>query len=1067
MTKTQQDLAIEKVKGPCLIVAGAGTGKTTTIVNKVKHLVDSKACNSNEILCLTFSNEATNNLRLKIQDKGIRGADITVRTFHGFCADILKELGHLLKIDPGFEILLPDDAVVWMHHYLEVSPYWADVYVSSISTIKDLGISMQQIEDHLAKLKQELGNVADPDKEAAKLEVELNTLHLNPDRKQASLRKKEINLFLKAYHEYAKYRDFIDAWKKYEALKKEKNVLDYADLNFNVLKIFNRYGPKEIADKYKYIIIDEFQDTNKLQFELIEYIAKEHRNITVVGDPNQSIYGFRGAYKQTFDHFKEAFSVDEKKDVFKLDKSHRSPNTVLRVAHKLILNNYEDPKECFLVENADDIEGDKVKLFEMKNEAEEARKIAELVDEEIEKETPLDKICVLFRTHKQGKALRQALEARKIPTVSAGRSDLMMKPEIKTAIAYLSILNNLVERTGTGEQSWWHLFHYQNALSPEDSIKIGRYLKKKRDDEISIDEALLTSQSDIDLSAQGKLIVKRVVEKLKELMKSSNKPLPELVLDVYGIVGLNRAFTSQRNTKNVEALMNLKLFYSLSENYYKTHGKSLGSFIEYVEILEKVGVEIEASKIQDANAVRVMTMHATKGLEFDAVFVTNMAEDRFPIERTQKEPLIPKELNPDIKRYLDSLGKLDDEAKIDAIKAYEKASILYEERRLCYVALTRARNRLYLSFARSYNDEPDSNGASKFLTEMEYTTNKDIEHKKDEDEKGTIFAPSSRFEQYKSLLKKQLLDSLDSEDFNTILTRLVTYHAVRECKIDDYSSVDWKKIVDKKELNDHIKMHCEKCSCVKFDAKSFTFSPTALLNYDDCPKKYELANIYQMPERGAFEWSGASTGSFMHEVLQIGVKKGFASKGEFVDLAEEMSAMPEWKGVDLDDVNSLIDVFWARHQGKYNKDTKVEEWFNVDLSGFKFVGKFDRIDFLNDKDIEIIDYKTDKQAIKPKKRAWQLGFYAIAAKKEHGWNPVKLTLEMLRLEKPYTANVNPDGTVGAGRSEGFDIKEVEKELVDCAKRIVHDYEHEFKPTEDEENCRFCGFKFYCPKWEEK
>ncbi|MFC1698292.1 3'-5' exonuclease, partial [Nanoarchaeota archaeon] len=722
-------------------------------------------------------------------------------------------------------------------------------------------------------------------------------------------------------------------------------------------------------------------------------------------------------------------------DIFKLDKSYRSPNTVLKVAHQLILNN---DKDSFLVENAEGRDGDKVEVIELKHGDEEARKIAELIEEEIEKGTPMDQICVLFRTHKQGSMIKQAIESKGIPVVSAGKVDLMQKPEIRTIIAYLSILNNLRERTGTGEQSWWDLFHYHNALSPEDSVKIGRYIKKNRNDEMSIDLAILHNLEDLDLSANGKQIVKRIYDKLSELIKISNKALPDLILDLFEIIGLNRAFSHTRSIKNVEAMMNLKNFYDIAESYYKTHSKDLTSFISYIEILDDLGVNVDASKINDVNAVRLMTIHAVKGLQFDTVIVTNLADNRFPITRTRNEPLIPKEFLPDLKEYLDSLGELDDKKMDNAIKEYERDQMLYEERRLCYVAFTRAKKKLVLTFARSYNKDEDSTGASIFMTEIE---SEDISYIKDDEDKCTLFAPCSKFELFKSQLKGQLIESLDSDDFENLLSRLITYHAVREGEIKDYT-YDWKKVVDVKELEKHVKMHCDKCSCLTFDPKSFTFSPTALMTYDECPKKYELSQIFQMPQRGSFGWSGASTGSFVHELFENGVKQMFKTKEEFVKLAVEMSKVTDWKGVDLEDVNQLIDVFWSRHEGTYNKKSLVEQKFPFEIEGFKFFGLADRIDFVNDKDVIVIDYKSNKKPIEPKKRAWQLGFYAIGAKEVLGLNPVKLSLEMLRLDKPFETDIK-DGKFTAGSRGNYkeiSLDDVKKELVDCAKKIVKDYE---------------------------
>jgi len=1055
-----------------MVLAGAGTGKTTTIVKKVGYLINNNHYNPKDILCLTFSNEATNNLRLEIQKHVKKATDVTVRTFHGFCADILKEFGHLIGIDQDFQILLPDDAKVWFYRDFNITSYNADLYVSSISTAKDFGISLKKIEDYTNKLKEQFEDPDTLEDTVNEYLLELNTLHLEAsdtvdERRIIKLRKKELTLFIKQYDEYIKYYNFVDAWKLYEAKKKEKKYLDYSDLNRFVLELFERVDMTEMIDKYKYVIVDEFQDTNKMQFELIENLAKDHRNITVVGDQNQSIYGFRGAYKESFNHFKEVFKIDDNKDIFKFDKTFRSPNSVLRIAHKLILNNYEDVSDCVFVENGKGIEGNKIEVINLVNSDEEARKVTELVEDAISKGCELNQICVLYRTHSQGQLFRQVLESKNIPIIAAGKVNLLNRHEIKTTISYLSILNNLIEHKGIGEQAWWNVLHYHNTFTPGDSLTLGRYLKAERDNNVSVDDALLNCLNDVKISEDGKKILSRIVSKLQVLVVNSNKSLPDLVLDIYEIIGLNRKFTHERTIKNVESLMNLKLFYNLAESYYKNHDKSLSSFIDYLDILDELSINISPSLITDINAVRVMTIHGSKGLEFKKVIVTNLSEKRFPIERTHKSPLIPKEMNPDIKRILDKAGDVSDNEKTQLIKDYEKESMLYEERRLCYVAFTRASETLTITHARSYNGVPDSAIPSLFLREIEFDENADIEIVEDLDETSTLLAPSSKYELLKSSLKKQLFDSLDNEDFSDILSRLIKYHSLREGKVLEYDKlVDWSKVVDKDKIKLLLDMEREKVSKLKFNPENFMFSPTAILDYHSCPKLYELKHIFKMPGRRDFSGSGSSTftGSFVHELLEIGVRDGYKTEKEFIDLALKMSKLSDWKGADLKDVNQLISVFFARNSSKYNDKSIVEGWLKVDIDGFRFVGKFDRIDFISGNDVEIIDYKTNKSVIDPVKRAWQLGFYVLAVKDNLGLNPVKATLDMLRLDKPYCGDIEADGNVTAGRSSGFNVTEVRKELVECARAIVSDYEGEFVPTEDESACKFCGYKFYCSKW---
>jgi len=222
--------------------------------------------------------------------------------------------------------------------------------------------------------------------------VRANTLHAEPkdtppDRARIKAEKDAIYEFCDLYSEYRQFFEFVSVWTGYEDLKRERKMLDYADLNKHVQELFRTYSAKKYLQRYRYVLVDEFQDTNKLQFDLLEHIAS-HRNITVVGDPNQSVYGFRGAYRESFNHFKEVFGVDDKKDVYRLEKSRRSPNTVLRIAHELIRNNYQDPSECLMVENYMGIEGGKVAVTELLNGAEEARYIADYVEKAVERGVP-------------------------------------------------------------------------------------------------------------------------------------------------------------------------------------------------------------------------------------------------------------------------------------------------------------------------------------------------------------------------------------------------------------------------------------------------------------------------------------------------------------------------------------------------------------------------------------------------------------------------------------------------------------------------------------------------------
>ena len=1099
----EQENAIKKIKGPCIILAGAGTGKTFTIRQKIKYIVDNNLYKPEEILCLTFSNEATNNLKKKVfEDISNKANFLTIKTFHSFCSEIIKENSDFFKINPDFKIILPEDSKIIVTKYFGILPYYSNRYINTIQNCKDFGITIdnlkEYIENNLLKKLLESTTIDSLEQFYLEKQKEIRTIfkevkHDDKDvRKSSKEYKKELKSFISTYDDYLKFNKFIETWEKYETFKREKNYLDYGDLNKLVLEYFTINGSSKYTEQYKYVFVDEFQDTNKLQFDLIKYIA-EHRNITVVGDMNQSIYGFRGAYKDSFKNFEENFKVVKETDVFNLTKSYRSPNTVLNIAYDLIKNNFEkDSNECQKVQNAEEREGAKVKVFSFNDQYEEARFISDEVEKEIENNTPLNQIAVLIRTHKQAEVIKQALELKKIPFTYAGKTNLLEYAEIKTVVSYLSILNNLINRTATGEQAWWYLFHYENTLEPEDSIKIGRFLKSKRNENLSIDQALL--ESSVLLSERGGKIVKRVVEKLTSLTKISNKPLPSLVLDIFEITGLNRRFTYKRTIENTEHLLNLKSFYEITKNYYEFHDKDLFSFIEYLEILDKLEVNIDSSKVSNLNAVRLMTIHACKGLQFKKVILSNLAEKRFPIDRTHNEPLIPKELIEDRKKEIERVKEINkdlspeklEKAIADALKAYEKEILLYDERRLCYVGFTRAEEDLILTFAKSYNSEPNSSKNSVFLDEINYLENENISFIEDTDTLSTIIAPSSKSEKYKSLLKEQLIDSLDSDDLNSLVLRLSKYFAVRSNTLDIQETIN-NVVIDKEELSKDVLKYQENKNSIKFNKEEFTFSPSSIMDYMHCPKLFEIKNIYRMPAIGEFdevdeeEGSGSalSKGSYLHRILELFIKNKLSSFEDIETLSKEL-LKNEFSGKisekDHKETLELCKVFLERNKEKLSSllrvDTEID--INLSLEGYKIYGKVDRVDHLPSPlsgFVDIIDYKTNKNPIPPEKRKMQLGIYALGLLSQ-GYKVNRLVLDLLKLETPVEMIVDKDdqnsvtSSLGCDKRSNFTLTELRREILDICHSIEKDYESDFEVAKSKDKCKYCGYKFYCPKWKE-
>lgn len=995
---------IKITKGPCVILAGAGTGKTYTIVEKVKYFIENSTYSPQRIVCITFSNEAANNLSIRVEKAiGITKEKPIIRTFHGFSADLLRLYGGKIGISKEFKILDPEQAMILIHRNLRVPALNCRRYIETIGTAKDLGISIEEFKNYLEKELQKTTH-ADIQQKLEDLQFEFQTLHLkSSDKKKTELLKE-----IKKLKRILDIKKFANAWNAYEKIKQKGNYQDYSDLNKNALLLLEK--APEVASNYDYFIIDEFQDTNKVQLDFLIKISS-HKNITIVGDMNQSIYRFRGAYRENLAIFKSAFNVKDN-EIFNLDKSYRSSNKILRTAHKLILNNYSDKEECFFVDNVHNREGMQLEVYELVNAKEEARKVVEIVKEEIAK-TPLEEICVLFRAHQYGRIIKRALEQEGIAYSSVSKASLFRQKSIKITIGYLNIVNKMKKKLAGGEHEWWDLA-YQSELSNEDLVKIGRAIKefsnknKNNSESIENEKTLseyLINAPELRLSERGKIIFKSITEKVRMILEHADGKISEFIQEVYRVSGL---INEQKTKEEKEAMLNMNKFYEIAKQHEELYDSELGNFLFYLKILNELGIEIEAASLEEAG-VRLMSCHATKGLEYKVVIITNMAQGRFPIERYFGNSLIPTELMPEIKPYI---AKMSEYEKERFVKEYESHHQLLEERRLAYVSFTRTKERLVLTYAKEYAEKKAF--ASQFLDEIEFMKNKELNFISDNEKK---------------FVEKE--SKIAPANFYTAISS-------PENEID--------KIAENREIK---KEHGK-------------FSPSALNLFDECQKQFEYKYVLNMPERKTISWEAMRLGSFVHSVLDEGVSSQFKKIDDFLILTREMALGEEWQGIELQEAETLIKVFFERNKNKYNEKSMTEQYLSIVLDGMEFIGYADRIDFTENNEAEIIDYKTGKSSIPPRNREWQLGFYALAAKQIYG-KVKRVTLDMLKQEKPFEFEIDEKGNAICRSSEWlkpFNIYEVEEQLIKTAKRIQEAYKQGFKPCPIEKNCDFCNEYVY-------
>jgi DNA helicase II / ATP-dependent DNA helicase PcrA len=1086
----RQKEAVSHGSGPLLILAGAGTGKTTTITAKIAFMITKQGVDPGKILALTFTKEAARNMETKINELLSQGVEVKVSTFHAFCAELIRDNAERCGVSELFTIFEDIDAAIMIHKELGITPKNADLYSKTISMAKDLNLPITEFENYVQRKMNSLLEFVEESRLEqfyTECQINFNTFHLKGKVQQNTLKdeKKNWQKFIKLYNEYRKYKDFIRAWEIYEERKKVLNCLDYGDLNHIALYFLNKYGIEELNDKYTHIIVDEFQDTNQMQFELIKYLTKKDQNITVVADENQSIYAFRGAYSNNIEDFKKQFKIAEN-DVVALDVSFRSTNKILKVAHRLISNNYpEDRKrECILLTNCDDKEGKNVVIQETIDDGEEARKIVEQIECYIEKGIPLKEIAVLYRTHNQGRLIRQVIQKRGIPVIVKDDGDYLKQPEIKTVISYLYILNNLMDPTPRGTEAWWRLFHYNHSLENSDSIQIGEYINKNK---VSFQEAIYLYLDKIGLSENGRVIIEKVKETIRVLNEKKLLDISELLLEIYDLSGLVRHFNRLDTLKAREAFLNLRKLHEMAKNFEQFHNRELFGFIDYLEILDEMEGNPASAKIREDDTISLMSIHAAKGLEFRVVFVTNMAKDRFPLFRGGQDLLIPYELK---YQYKDLFSvQLSENDLEKAIKERKKEIKLEEERRLCYVAFTRAKEELILTLPVEYGGKErvpseflieigyDHWRNPKIAVDMETSANSQIEkpfdildlcYRRDIEIKTAGLLSDSKLEREKNKCIQLLIEALD-KNLEESVHYLMLYRALRDGKCKNYLEEieqNWS-LIDPTKKAEKIFLKTETGrNGLKFNPEALSFDYSALKVYEKCPKQYELQKILGMPNRNNKDLTGPTgKGSFVHKVLEIAVKEKVAEKKAIYDIAEALHKKTNWISVNHESTIPIFEVFWLRNKDKISNNLMVEKSFRVPIDGFIFNGKIDRIDLIypSTKEIEIIDYKTGKSKVSPEDRSKQLLLYSKGFEHMYPEYQVRrLTLDMLEQEKPLSFELDGDGEFKAfgSRMDPLDRGAINT-MVETARKIAYDYEHGFKETDDPESCKECGFKLYC------
>ncbi len=601
-------------EGPLLILAGAGSGKTRVLTTKIAYLIEEKKISPYHILAITFTNKAAKEMKERIESLvGEVAFQIQVSTFHSFGLKILRENYEALGYDRNFVIMDSDDSLTVIKKILKEYGYDPKQY------------NPRAIRNKISSCKNELMMPNDYEKYAVS--------------------------------EYEKV--VLKVYKKYEDKLRKNNSVDFDDLLILPIVLFRRR--KEILDKYQdrfqYILIDEYQDTNEAQYILSKMIGEKYKNICCVGDNDQSIYSFRGANYKNILNFEKDYP--DAKTIL-LEQNYRSTQNILHAANDVIKNNQSRKEKNLWTSNK---EGEKIKYYRAYNERDEAQYVIREIKELSGQHIGYQNMAILYRTNAQSRILEEEFLRENLPYRVVGSFYFYSRKEIKDLIAYLRLIHN-----------------------PKDNVSLLRIINTpKRGIGLKTVEGL-TTKADIentsiyDVISSGKeLDFKQMIEKLRGLCDELT--LTELIDKVLDSTGLRKELESENTLESEVRLENLEEFKSITKSFEEREGLiSLEDFLLEISLIS----DVEEYK-DDLNRVSLMTVHSVKGLEFDYVFVVGMEEGIFP--------------------HMNSLMESQE---------------LEEERRLCYVAITRARECLHLvnTRRRTLFGKDQINPPSRFIGEI-------------------------------------------------------------------------------------------------------------------------------------------------------------------------------------------------------------------------------------------------------------------------------------------------------------------------------------------------------------
>jgi DNA helicase-2/ATP-dependent DNA helicase PcrA len=965
-----QRRAITHGTGPLLVIAGAGTGKTRVITERIRHLLESDpSLGGDNILALTYTKKAAGEMKSRIvKTCGERGREVTIETFHAFCEKILKENGAKYAV-------LED-----VDHWILLRRNMARLKLEKFRRLAEPGQFLGDFLKFFSRCQDELVSSDDFQAFADELEADLAVDKNLVDE----------DTFAERAENVALQNEIARAYKVSEEILREKNFFSFGALITRTIEMVSNDTAlrEKLQQRFKHILVDEFQDTNIAQLELLHLLAAEPRNIVAVGDNDQAIYRFRGASFGSFKLFLERFAGwktgrDSSKYRVTLTENYRSTPNILRVATQVIAQNEVSSDFPNKILSATQPEGERIRIAELSNEDEEATWVAGELERLHRAGTPWRDFAILYRQHNHRDRLVKELAERKIPFVIS-RLSILEHPLVRDVLAYLRLINKPFDDIAAARvlaAPAWH-------LEPVDLVRLAERTRKKR---TSIYDTLQSPQSDLPFDPSPKALadlLEFIASQRKNLKRRAAIDVLRTLIDWLEIPHLVNPRARRYVTQLIEFLKTWEP---------KSETKSLPEFLEYLDYFEQSGLgQICLDDEAHGDAVQLMTVHGAKGLEFPHVFLLRVNHGCFPAK--ERSPLF--------------------EFPIKLMKEDLPAGSFHiqEERRLFYVALTRAERKLTITT----------------LTEK----------------KGKV----------PTFIEDILMDAtVRKRDVLQISPKV----KVRDANATDDAGKNSKELFP--SMSERPRIHSQIADWAEIyhppTPEPLKLSASAVDSYRKCPQLFLFSRLWSLKEGPA---ATLSFGAVMHTTVRRFIdqyRKGV--KLPFEEVARVFET--EWTSAGYEDEYQeseykkdgieQLRTFHADFLANPPEVLEQEKSFELPLENNVIInGRIDQINSLGKKDVEIIDYKTGKSRKEADaRRDLQLSIYAIAAKEILELNPVRLAFH-------YLQNNQIQSTTRTDKQ----LDEAQKVVQEAAADIRAG---EFSPKRGFA-CRGCAYKPICPAYEE-